>query len=159
VPEGSSAARSMESSPANRAWRRDDSRYVRVESTKGHTGPLEVRLPMKGTLLVNIGSVILATVSFAADDPKLVGEAKIKETEARATALAQVKNGTVRAEELEREHGHLIYSYDIEVPGKSGIDEVNVDAMTGTVIGKTHEGPKVERKEAAEAKKKVEQKP
>jgi hypothetical protein len=31
--------------------------------------------------------------------------------------------------------------------------------MTGTVIAKTHEGPKVGRKEAAEAKKKVEQKP
>ena len=94
---------------------------------------------MQGTLLAIIGSVMLATASFAADDPKLVAEAKIKETEARATALAQVKNGTVRSEELEREHGHLIYSYDIEVPGKSGIDEVNVDAMTGKVIAKTHE--------------------
>ena len=121
-------------------------------------GPIEVKL-MKGTLLVIIGSAMLATASFAADDPKLVAEAKIKETEARATALAQVKNGTVRAEELEREHGRLIYSYDIEVPGKSGIDEVNVDAMTGKVIAKTHEGPKLERKEAAEAREKLEQKP
>ena len=103
---------------------------------------------MQGTLLVIIWSVTLAIASFAADDPKLVAEAKIKETEARATALAQVKNGTVRSEELEREHGHLIYSYDIQVPGKSGIDEVNVDAMTGKVIAKTHEGDKAERKEA-----------
>ena len=99
-------------------------------------------------LVVIIGSAMLATASVAADDPKLVAEAKIKETEARATALAQVRNGTVRSEELEREHGHLIYSYDIEVPGKSGIDEVNVDAMTGKVIARTHEGPKAERKEA-----------
>jgi uncharacterized membrane protein YkoI len=114
---------------------------------------------MKGTLLVIIGSGMLATASFAADDPKLVAQAKIKETEARATALAQVKNGTVKAEELEREHGRLIYSYDIEVPGKSGVDEVNVDAMTGKVIAKTHEGPEVERKEAAKARKKIEQKP
>jgi uncharacterized membrane protein YkoI len=114
---------------------------------------------MQGTLLVIIGSVMLATASFAADDPKLVSEAKIKETEARATALAQIKNGTVRSEELEREHGHLIYSYDIEVPGKSGIDEVNVDAMTGKVIAKTHEGPKAERREAAEAKEKIKPKP
>jgi uncharacterized membrane protein YkoI len=104
--------------------------------------------------------VVLATASVAADDPKLVAEAKIKETEARTTALAQVKNGTVRSEELEREHGHLIYSYDIEVPGKSGIDEVNVDAMTGKVIAKTHEGPTAERKEAeAEAKEKIKPKP
>jgi hypothetical protein len=111
-------------------------------------------------LVVIIGSAMLATASVAADDPKLVAEAKIKETEARATALAQVRNGTVRSEELEREHGHLIYSYDIEVPGKSGIDEVNVDAMTGEVLAKTHEGPKAERKEAAaEAKEKIKPKP
>jgi len=103
---------------------------------------------MHRTLPMIVGSLLLATASFAADDPKLVAEAKIKETEARATALAQVKNGTVRSEELEREHGHLIYSYDIQVPGKSGIDEVNVDAMTGKVIAKTHEGDKAERKEA-----------
>lgn len=112
------------------------------------------------TLLTIVGSVILACGAFAADDPKLVAEARIKENEARATALAQVKNGTVRSEELEREHGHLIYSYDIEVPGKSGIDEVNVDAMTGKVIAKTHEGAKAERREAAaEAKAKVKPKP
>ena len=103
---------------------------------------------MHRTLPMIVGSLLLATASFAADDPKLVAEAKIKETEARATALAQVKNGTVRSGELEREHGHLIYSYDIQVPGKSGIDEVNVDAMTGKVIAKTHEGDKAERKEA-----------
>ena len=103
---------------------------------------------MHRTLPMIVGSLLLATASFAADDPKMVAEAKIKETEARATALAQVKNGTVRSEELEREHGHLIYSYDIQVPGKSGIDEVNVDAMTGKVIAKTHEGDKAQRKEA-----------
>ena len=107
---------------------------------------------MHRVLPMLVGSVVLTTASFATDDPKLVAEAKIKETEARATALGQVKNGTVKSEELE----HLIYSYDIEVPGKSGIDEVNVDAMTGKVIARTHEGPKAERKEAdAKAKKKI----
>jgi uncharacterized membrane protein YkoI len=115
---------------------------------------------MHRVLPMLVGSVVLTTASFATDDPKLVAEAKIKETEARATALGQVENGTVKSEELEREHGHLIYSYDIEVPGKSGIDEVNVDAMTGKVIARTHEGPKAERKEAdAEAKKKIKPKP
>ena len=103
---------------------------------------------------------LLATAALAADDPKLVAEAKIKETEARATALAQIKNGTVRSEELEREHGHLIYSYDIQVPGKPGIDEVNVDALTGKIVAKTHEGPRAERKEAdADAKEKIKPKP
>jgi Peptidase propeptide and YPEB domain len=115
---------------------------------------------MHCTLPMIVGSVVLASSSFGADDLKLLAETKIKEPAARATALAQVRNGTVRSEELEREHGHLIYSYDIEVPGKSGIDEVNVDAMTGKVIAKTHEGAKAERREAAaEAKAKAKPKP
>ena len=115
---------------------------------------------MHCTLPLVLGSVVLATSSFAADDAKLLAEAKIKEPAARATALAWVRNGTVRSEELEREHGHLIYSYDIKVARKSGIDEVNVDAMTGKVIAKTHEGVRGERREAdAEAKAKVKPKP
>jgi hypothetical protein len=57
-------------------------------------------------------------------------------------------------------HGHLIYSYDIEGPGRSGIDEVNVDAMTGKVIAMTHERPRAERKEAdAEAKERAKSNP
>ncbi len=82
-------------------------------------------------------------------------EAKISEETARATALKQVPNGTVKSSELEREHGKLIYSYDITVPGKSGIDEVNVNAIDGSVVAKAHEGPKAEKKEVAqEAKEK-----
>jgi uncharacterized membrane protein YkoI len=82
-------------------------------------------------------------------------EAKISEETARATALKQVPNGTVKSSELEREHGKLIYSYDITVPGKSGIDEVNVNAIDGSVVAKQHETPKAEKAEATkEAKEK-----
>ena len=82
-------------------------------------------------------------------------EAKISEATARATALSEVPNGTVKSSELEREHGNLIYSYDITVPGKTGIDEVNVNAIDGTVVAKQHETPKAEKKEAVqEAKEK-----
>ena len=85
----------------------------------------------------------------------LLKEAKISEAEARVTALKEVPTGTVKSEEIERENGKLIYSYDITVPGKAGIDEVNVNAMTGAVVGKSHEGAKAEKKEAAqEAKEK-----
>ena len=55
-------------------------------------------------------------------------EAKIAEADARKTALAAVPGGKVQSHELERENGKLIYSYDIKVAGKSGIEEVNVDA-------------------------------
>jgi uncharacterized membrane protein YkoI len=80
-------------------------------------------------------------------------EAKIAESDARATALKEVPNGTVKSEELEREKGKLIYSYDISVAGKSGIEEVNVNAMDGSVVGKVHESAKTEKKEAAQEAK------
>jgi uncharacterized membrane protein YkoI len=82
-------------------------------------------------------------------------EAKISEAAARVTALKEVPNGSVKSSELERENGKLIYSYDITVPGKTGIDEVNVNAIDGTVVAKQHETPKSEKAEAAkEAKEK-----
>lgn len=74
--------------------------------------------------------------------------AKIPEARARATALARVPGGRVRSEELEREGGHLIYSYDIAVSGRSGIDEVHVDARTGKVLTVQHEGAAAEAREA-----------
>ena len=85
---------------------------------------------------------------------QLQAEAKIPMEMARATALARVKNGTVKSEELEREHGRLIYSFDITVPKRSGVDEVNVDAKTGKLVGRVmHESAKTERAEAkSEAK-------
>src|SRR5438105_15447367 len=86
-------------------------------------------------------------------------EAKISEADARATALKEVPNGSVKSEELEREKGKLIYSYDITVPGKSGIDEVNINAIDGTAVAKHHETPNCEKQEAAqEAKEKKEKK-
>jgi uncharacterized membrane protein YkoI len=82
-------------------------------------------------------------------------EAKISEETARATALGAVPNGTVKSSELEREHGKLIYSYDITVPGKTGIEEVAVNAIDGSIVSHQHETPAMEKKEAAqEAKEK-----
>ena len=83
----------------------------------------------------------------------LAKQAKITLEAARATALAKVPHGEVRSEELEKEHGKLIYSFDIAVPGKSGIQEVNVSAITGKVIGVHHESAKDEKKEAAKEHK------
>jgi uncharacterized membrane protein YkoI len=79
----------------------------------------------------------------------LAKQAKISLDAARATALAKVPNGEVRSEELEKEHGKLIYSFDIAVPGKPGIEEVNVSAITGKVLAKHHESAREEKKEAA----------
>jgi len=91
-------------------------------------------------------------VKTAESQATLQKEAKVTEATARATALKEVPNGTVKSSELERENGKLIYSYDITVPGKSGVEEVNVNAIDGSVVGKVHESAKTEKKEAAKEK-------
>jgi hypothetical protein len=88
--------------------------------------------------------------------PDLAKQAKITLEAARATALARVPGGVVQSEELEKEHGKLIYSFDIKVPGKPGIEEVNVSAISGKVLGKKHESDKAEK---AEKQKEQKQKP
>jgi hypothetical protein len=117
-------------------------------------------------VLAALGAITLSAVPAAAQmKPKsaatkhetasqLQGEAKIAEPAARATALAKVPGGHVKKFELERENGKLLYSYDIATKGKSGIDEVQVDAITGNVIGDVvHENAAKEKAEAkAEAK-------
>jgi uncharacterized membrane protein YkoI len=81
-------------------------------------------------------------------DPALAAQAKITLDSARTIALQKVPHGSVASEELERENGHLIYSFDVKVQNKSGIQEVNINALTGKVLGVHHEGPAAERKEA-----------
>lgn len=85
-----------------------------------------------------------------ASEAQLMKEAKISEAAARATALRAVPGGVVKEHELEREKGKLIWSYDIAVTGKSGIEEVAIDAMTGAMLSKEHETPKDEKREADE---------
>ena len=94
-----------------------------------------------------------AKVQKEASQATLMKEAKVSEATARATALAQVPNGSVKSSEIERENGKLIYSFDITVPGKTGIDEVNVNAIDGSVVARSHEGAKAEKKEKAEEAK------
>ena len=55
--------------------------------------------------------------------------------------------------ELENEGGRLIYSYELKVAGRSGVEEVNVDAKSGKVVSTEHESAKSEAKEAAQEKK------
>ncbi|MEO5509051.1 MAG: PepSY domain-containing protein, partial [Longimicrobiales bacterium] len=86
----------------------------------------------------------------------LAARAKVTETAARATAMARVRSARVQSFELEEENGKLIYSYDLKVTGRSGIEEVQVDAITGKIISVVHESPADEKKErAAEAREKA----
>ncbi len=88
----------------------------------------------------------------AADQAKLAARAKISQETAEQTALARVPNGTVKEAEIEKEHGKLIWSFDLTTPGTTDITEVNVDAMTGAVISVQKESATDEMKEAAKEK-------
>ena len=90
---------------------------------------------------------------------ELQKEAKMTMVDARALARRTVPAGKIASGEIEREGGKLIYSFDMKVPGKSGIDEVNIDAMTGTLISNQHETPKDEKAEAKADAKAAKHKP
>jgi hypothetical protein len=76
-------------------------------------------------------------------------KSQVSMAEARTAALA-VENGKVKSEEVEKEKGKQIYSFDIEMP--NGLHEVNIDAVTGKVIEDSIENAEDEAKEAAEDK-------
>jgi len=77
-------------------------------------------------------------------------EARITKAAAQKTALARVPAGsTIEEGELEHENGRTVYSFDIKVPGRSGIQEIQVSAVTGAVVSVTHESPAAEAGEAA----------
>ncbi|MEP6632869.1 MAG: hypothetical protein ABJA62_01530 [Luteimonas sp.] len=81
---------------------------------------------------------------------------KVTRNSAQTTALsAYAKNTKARVSEgeLEAEHGCLVYSFDIRIQGKSGVDEVLVDAGNGKVLDRQHETPKQEADEAAAERK------
>jgi hypothetical protein len=106
--------------------------------------------------LCAVSSVGRAQATYKRDLPdSLKSQAKITEEAASKTALAKVPKGAIESVELEREKGKLLYSYDIKVAGKKGVEEVQVDAVTGKLVSAVHESAETEKKEAAaEAKEK-----
>jgi hypothetical protein len=113
-----------------------------------------VRLFFSGVALaVALSRANAQGVAVKEDKPGLLRKAKITAEAATASARAKVPNGKIVAAEIEEEKGRLIYSFDIRTDGKPGIDEVNVDAITGKVLGVEHETPKDEAKEKAADKK------
>ena len=83
----------------------------------------------------------MAAQKAAAKPNPLLKDAKITRQAARETALARVPGGKVRESELEMEKGTLVWSFDIKVKGKSGVDEVLVNAITGEVVSVEKETP------------------
>lgn len=90
------------------------------------------------------------TYAFAApSEAALMKEAKVSKAEATSTALSRVPNASVKSAEIEREHGRLIWSFDLAQAGKSGITEIQVSAITGKIVSVQHESGAHEAAEAA----------
>ena len=81
---------------------------------------------------------------------ELSKQAKITMAEAQKAALAK-EPGKIKSKELENENGQLIYSFDIKT--KSGIHEVNVNAISGDIVSDTTEDAAAEAKEKQQDKK------
>lgn len=102
-----------------------------------------------------IPGVVRAQATYKRDIPDSLAKlAKVSEEAAAKTAQKRVPKGTIQGVELEREKGRLIYSYDMKVAGRSGEEEVNIDAMTGKLVRAFHESPAAEKKEVKPATKK-----
>jgi uncharacterized membrane protein YkoI len=86
-------------------------------------------------------------------EAELMKEVKISKEKAEEIALKKGP-GKVESSELEREHGKLVWSFDIR-NAKGTITEVLVNAVDGSVVSVTEES---KAKEAAEKKKEAEEK-
>src|SRR5438874_3553596 len=109
------------------------------------------------TLVAALGAapaVLASETSKTPTQAELQKEAKISMEKAREIALKKVPGGKIESAELEREHGKLVYSFDIKT-AKPGVTEVLVNAINGKIVSVTHETP---AKEATEKKQEAKEK-
>jgi len=99
---------------------------------------------------ISILTLAAALIFPLTSSVKAEPDAKLTKTEAQAIALGRAKGGTVKSSELEKEHGVLVWSFDITTPDTKDITEVQVDANTGKIVSVEIETPEHEAKEAKE---------
>jgi uncharacterized membrane protein YkoI len=89
---------------------------------------------MKGKLCIQtvVAAFSLAAVTTSAlaaaeeTEAQLRTQAKVSKSDAEKTALGKVPNGSVESAQLEKEHGKLVWSFDIAKPNTKNITEVQV---------------------------------
>jgi hypothetical protein len=103
------------------------------------------------TALFVLSGLFLATGTLRAGAAKgnLLKQAGITRAEAEHIALSQIQDGKIEGAELEKEHGRLIWSFDISRPGTRNITELQVDAKSGKIVSTKIETPKDQAEEAA----------
>ncbi|MEO5565496.1 MAG: PepSY domain-containing protein [Luteimonas sp.] len=94
-----------------------------------------------------------ATAATPPAQHSLASQAKLTRAAAERIALAKVPSGAVKTAELEREHGTLVWSFDIAVPGSKDIHEVQVDAKNGMIVASEIETPDAQARERAADKR------
>jgi uncharacterized membrane protein YkoI len=92
-------------------------------------------------LFFSAALVIPVTAALAYKGEQLAPQAKVTLDQARAIALKAVP-GTIADEELEREGGGSGLRYSFDIKNGSTTHEVGVDALTGTLLENSAEGPK-----------------
>lgn len=111
---------------------------------------MKIVLSLVAALLFSLSNIASAEETRAT----LKAQAKVTQADAEKTALAKVPDGKIENSELEKEHGKLIWSFDISMPNSTNITEIQVDAKTGNIVSNKTETPKDQAKEAAADKKK-----
>ena len=123
---------------------------------------MKIQRTLLSMLIAGLCAGLLITPAIAKDKKdksKLEAKAKISQEEAQKIALAKVPNGTVKSAELEKEHGKLVWSFDITTPDSQDITEVLVNAKTGAVVSVEKESAESEAQEkAGESEKEKEEK-
>ena len=99
-------------------------------------GPLSAQTSRAATPPPHSGAV-----KVTEEKPGLLARAKVASETAIASAQAKVPTGKLDTAEIEEEDGKLIYSLVFTIAGKTGVEEVAVDALTGKVLGVEHETP------------------
>lgn len=97
--------------------------------------------------------LMLTMMVGIASNPAFASKPKTKLTMEAARKIAIAKEaGAVKSQELEKEKGRWIFSFDIERDEQ--IHEVGVDANTGEIVEDSVENPADEAKEKAKEHKK-----
>jgi uncharacterized membrane protein YkoI len=124
-----------------------------MATTRRHRGAvasLEYQM-YKAVLALAALSSLALTQAFAGEPSQaaLISQAKVSKAAAARTALSRVPGAQVKSAEIEREHGRLIWSFDLAQAGKTGVTEIQVSANTGKIVSEQHESGSHEAAEAA----------
>jgi len=106
------------------------------------------------SLITVFVAVLVVLVGFAntagANDASAVrSHAQLARETAEKIALTKVPGGVIKSAELEKEHGKLVWSFDIATQSSPNITEVQVDAKTGDIVSVEIETPADQKRESA----------